>query len=238
LAAVAVYGDRMFAHVARSPSSPVENPARVVTLLAGGVVVALVARFWASPPVEVAPKAELERYVELRFVPPPSTPAPAAARPSAGGGPTRRAVETTEVPAPAVPEATPTAVASEMTGDGSGEGAGSGDGAAVGDSPAGSEGGAGGSARSVHWSEVQVTHREVPTYPPTAFQLGYSDNESCVLRLRIDPSGTPVSAEVRRCPEVFRGPAQEAAMRWRFVPLQEDGAPVSAQFDLNFVFKR
>jgi len=67
--------------------------------------------------------------------------------------------------------------------------------------------------------------------------MGYRTEESCILRLRIDAEGVPTAVEVRRCPPPFQRVAVEAARKWRFYPLLEDGRPVSSQFDLNFRFR-
>lgn len=88
----------------------------------------------------------------------------------------------------------------------------------------------------VHWSEVEVKKRVNPPFPEAAKQLGLKE-ESCVVRIFIDPTGTPSRVEPRKCSELFRDAAVNAGMQWRFYPLKEGGRAISAQFDINFVFR-
>ncbi|MBM4365862.1 MAG: hypothetical protein FJ102_06570 [Deltaproteobacteria bacterium] len=85
---------------------------------------------------------------------------------------------------------------------------------------------------SVHWSEVQLKRRVTPKWPVDPRRR---HEVSCVIGLEIDEEGVPTSVTRRDCPDPFFAAAEEAAMQWRWYPIQPD--PVAVHFDINFAFR-
>ncbi len=64
------------------------------------------------------------------------------------------------------------------------------------------------------------------------FPAGAPDGK-CVVRITIDEEGVPFSAEPTACPEALKEGARKVALRFRFYPVEENGAFVKARFDLT-----
>lgn len=87
-------------------------------------------------------------------------------------------------------------------------------------------------AKVVHGTEVRVKHREYPTYPEAAKQLGIEE-ALCKVRFSIDEQGTPTDIQILECPKVFEQATLDAAWKWRFYPLEVEGVPTKCSFVLN-----
>lgn len=197
--------------------------AGVYALLAGGVIwlaQAAPAAVKITPPVKVDP---------VYIGPPPTTPQPPAARQTATPH-----VDTppVEVPPPTmvdrIPE-TPTELPhQDLSNDPpapmpspASTGA-SGDAAAV------------GGPLAISGDTVRVLRQVSPAYPPLA--IAARKQGEVVVRMVIDPTGVPVSAEAVSGPQVFFGPAVAAARQWRFSPATQNGQAVPATFLLTLKF--
>lgn len=224
---------------------PRRSPLAVaLTLALNGTVAALAVWITApSGPVAEAREVEpIERYTEIRL-PPPGPPAPThRGGSSSGGGRPRLDTPAPAPPTPAPPDPgvalppeDPGPEGSDALGTGTGEGPGDGPGddTGTGDGTGRGPGGGGGGPRVVHWSEVVPTHRERPRFPEAALAAGVKEG-TCVVRLDVDARGVPTAVAPVTCPEAFVRSALDAAMGWRFEPL--DGG-VPARFDLRIEYR-
>lgn len=87
---------------------------------------------------------------------------------------------------------------------------------------------------SVSSDSVRVLHQVSPAYPPLA--IATRRQGDVVVRMVIDSSGVPISAEAVSGPQVFFGPAVAAARQWRFSPAIQNGQAVPATFLLTLKF--
>lgn len=225
---------------------PRRSPLAVaLTLGLNGTVAALAVWLTApSGPVAEAREVEpIERYAEIRLPPPGPAAVPSRGSASAGGG-RRPPVDTPAPtpPAPALPEPgialppdDPGLDGSDALGTGTGDGTGDGPGddTGTGDGTGRGPGGGGGGPRVVHWSEVVPTHRVRPHFPDAALAAGVKEG-TCVVRLDVDARGVPTGVAPVTCPDAFVRSALDAAMGWRFEPL--DGG-VPARFDLRIEYR-
>ena len=97
--------------------------------------------------------------------------------------------------------------------------------------------GASGGLITLSGSSVRILHRVDPLYPPMA-KVAHQQGR-VVIRMTIDEHGNPTEVNALSGPEVFQGPALQAARQWRFVPALQNGEPVAATFllTLNFVLR-
>ena len=110
-----------------------------------------------------------------------------------------------------------------------------------GEPPGGPSGGGGsglgdGEMLFVHNTDLAVLTRVEPRFPEAARSFGRRE-ERCVVRVEVDIRGAPASVTPRSCPVVFQQAALDAAKQWRWSPYLAAGRPVSATFDLQFVFR-
>lgn len=92
--------------------------------------------------------------------------------------------------------------------------------------------------KTVHWSELQVKRRVSPASPP-ADDWGTRTEVRCVMRVTVDPEGTPTSAEPKDCPAPFDLAARAALLEWRFYPPPpREGSPGDRAFDISVNFRR
>ncbi len=161
----------------------------------------------------------------------PAAPAPPKARSNPSSRPTPTPTPTLEpspspvIPAPAVLDP------GGLPGDGlvsSGEGEGEGEG--------GEGEGEGSGARAYHYTEVTVRRRVAPEFPEAARQLGLNEAK-CRVRFVVDERGDPEEVNVTGCPEAFAPSAREAAWKWRFMPMRENGVAVKATFELSIIYR-
>lgn len=245
----------MFDSVGRVTSrSPRRLGPLLLSLLLNGGVIGAVSWLGARAIEEVEQvDAFLERPIELVLPSRGATGAPTDKAPAPASKPRPRAkasalapVPSEVLPAPELVasltpvEAPPFApgagashgtVGSASSGEGSGVGGG---GTGAGDGP-----GSGDGLTVVHWNEVSVKVRasvRPSDYPDAASALKLPDTR-CVVRIHIDERGTPYEVVPRSCPEVFRGAAQNVALRYRFYPVRAGGKAVRAAFDLTIHFK-
>lgn len=232
----------MFQNVARAPRrEPLrELPALLLAVSLPCTVLSLLSYF--EPQVANVAAAVQDQWEGMIPIRPPDLPAPApsvAPRRGGGGGHPSRVIPTPiSAPAPVVADAPIAAVPAPEGGTNEG-GSGPGDGP-PGDpqgTGTGDLGGGGGGVRAVHWSEIQVRTRVLPEIPAAMQQLGIAE-ANCVVRLQVDPSGTPESVTLKACPAYLQAAARDAAMQWRFYPLIEDGQAMTAAFDLRMVFRQ
>ena len=90
---------------------------------------------------------------------------------------------------------------------------------------------------SISMDALRVLHQVDPAYPPLA-KMSHLQGQ-VVLRMTIDDQGVPFQIEAISGPQVFQGPAQQAARQWRFEAARQNGQAVPATFllTLNFVLK-
>lgn len=93
---------------------------------------------------------------------------------------------------------------------------------------------AGGGPLAISGDAVRVLRQVSPAYPPLA--IAARKQGEVVVRMVIDPTGVPVSAEAVSGPQVFFGPAVAAARQWRFSPATQNGQAVPATFLLTLKF--
>lgn len=196
--------------------------AGVYALLAGGVI-------WVAQIAPVAPKPQaLPPHDTVIIESPRSTPAPASAHPAISH-PMDAPPVAVPAPAPvdmipATPSMLPTQNLSTLppapvppTGPAEGEGTGD-----------------GGGPLAISGDAVRILRQVSPAYP--ALALAAHKQGEVVIRMVIDPTGVPVSAEAVSGPQVFYGPAVAAARQWRFSPATQNGQPVPATFLLTLRF--
>lgn len=230
-----------------APRSDSRRPylAMALSLAFNGLVVAgLLLVSHDAEAIREAPEVELLDYVEITAPTPRPTVVPAAPKAPRGPAgasppvPTRElptepsdSVELLPVPDSVADDIGTGALVADAGGGPGGGGGGDGEGREDG---SGTDGGGG--IRAVHWTQVQVKSRVLPSFPEAARALGYTESQDCVVRLTIDSRGVPVSALSSSCPTPFLATARAAAMKWRFHPARDAGEPVSVMFDLNFRF--
>lgn len=75
-----------------------------------------------------------------------------------------------------------------------------------------------------------------PVYPKEAARSGQQG--SVLLAIHVGPSGLPSGVEVERSSgyPLLDKSAEEAVMKWTFVPAVKDGLPVPYDFRMNFTF--
>ena len=196
-----------------------------------------------APEIAEEVKAKL---VAVDMAPPPPPPPPP---PPAGGSKKKKKeeekVETPEVvpETPQILEEAPPPVEEEDDGgvEGGVEG-GVKDGVVGGvvggvkDGVLGGELGGTGVVKTVHYTEVQVkTRGPKPEFPQAAQQLGLR-KEKCIVHIVVGLDGAPEDITFKACPELFKESARRATEQWRWYPLMEEGRPVRAQFDINYLF--
>ena len=87
-----------------------------------------------------------------------------------------------------------------------------------------------------HHTDLVPLKRVEPRFPEAARSLARNE-ERCTVRVEVNEAGQPARVTPRTCPVLFQRAAIEAAEQWRWVPYLVDGQPVSAAFDLQFVFR-
>lgn len=75
-----------------------------------------------------------------------------------------------------------------------------------------------------------------PVYPEEAARRGQQGNVELVVH--VGPSGLPSGVDVRRSSgyALLDKSAENAVMKWTFIPAMKDGLPVSYDFTMNFSF--
>ena len=75
-----------------------------------------------------------------------------------------------------------------------------------------------------------------PVYPEDAARRGQQG--TVLLAIHVGPSGLPFGVDVERSSgyPLLDKSAQEAAMKWTFIPAAKDGLPVPYDFRMNFTF--
>jgi protein TonB len=81
-----------------------------------------------------------------------------------------------------------------------------------------------------------VFHNRPPEYPPEAVMNG--EQGTVVLIIHVSPAGSTASIDVARSSGyvLLDRAAQEAVMRWRFLPAVKDGQAVASDMRMEFVF--
>lgn len=90
---------------------------------------------------------------------------------------------------------------------------------------------------SVPAGEVRFTRYVKPEWPAEAGEQGSDKTKACQATVAFDEGGVPLSVEVRGCSEEFQAAATQALEAWRIHPIERDGLPVAARFDVNLTFK-
>ena len=86
-------------------------------------------------------------------------------------------------------------------------------------------------------SSVKVKKQVKPKFPQAAKTLNIKQ-ASCLVRFYIDEKGVPEKTIIQGCASVFHPAVEEAAMKWRFYPMQsQSGAGMKATFRLRITFK-
>lgn len=97
-------------------------------------------------------------------------------------------------------------------------------------------GGTGKSIRVMHHSEVEVKKRIDPKYPKAAKDANLGD-QRCLVKVKIDETGTPYDVQVERCPKVFHAETVESIMKWRWYPPKVGKEKVKAQITIGVTYK-
>jgi protein TonB len=76
-----------------------------------------------------------------------------------------------------------------------------------------------------------------PSYPPAALRRG--DTGSVVVRVDVDATGVPMNVTIvqRSGSRDLDRAAADAVRRWRFLPAQSNGQPVTGSIEVPFDFK-
>lgn len=90
--------------------------------------------------------------------------------------------------------------------------------------------------REVHWSAVTVRRQVEPHMPAAARSLGPM-SVKCTIRMSIDERGRVTAVLPVDCPPLFHDSAEQAAAKWRFDPMEVDGAAVPASFLLTIRYE-
>jgi protein TonB len=81
-----------------------------------------------------------------------------------------------------------------------------------------------------------VFHNRPPIYPDEAAQNGQQG--TVVVLIHVSPAGTTASVDLVRSSGyvLLDRAAQEAVLRWRFLPAVKDGQPVASDMTMGFIF--
>ena len=90
--------------------------------------------------------------------------------------------------------------------------------------------------QKVHWSEVKIKQQKKPTLPSEAVQLNLK-KATCFVRFFIDTEGVPEKVYVQNCPQLFHESVREAAMTWRFYPVEREGKIIKANMMMRVQFQ-
>ncbi len=157
-------------------------------------------------------------------------------------GPAHSTGGSTEVVAPVLPSAPPTADPTEASSDkptdnhlqvpvGTGVGP-----STISSSqlPPGTIGTTGPAIRELTHSGLAILHQVDPIYPDFARRAHLQG--IVVLLMTVDERGQPTTVQVQEGHMAFHEAAMQAARQWRFEPAQVDGRAVSARFRLTLKF--
>ncbi len=237
----------MFDSLARPAPTARARPAAafLLALLCFGTLGTLLSTLRAAVPIEAVELSAVAMSWPGRAPPIAAVESASSGRPKTVAARARTASSVTPPPIAEAMDTQQDAVAVVLPGDagssapegagagaggGSGLGAGSGFGAGPGEGP-------GGGILTIHSSEAVPRLRVNPVWPRAAAALGINEAR-CVAHVVMDELGEPLSVTLRSCPALFESATREAAMQWRWHPLESSGAPVRAQFDIAFVFRR
>ena len=90
-------------------------------------------------------------------------------------------------------------------------------------------------AEAIAIEPVEPKRRVSPVYPAKAQRKGIEG--SCQVRIFIDETGKPYDARIEQCPEIFHESVTNAALKWRFKPMTDEGVASHAEYLLFLKFK-